>query len=208
MGYSASTRNRPPDAPIALFLLLAGEDHPKACTGRRLLHRRLATAYRPPGRGRAPALVLDPHSERPLSLADLEHARAGGLLAIDCSWNRIRDRGSLPPGADPRGHHVHRRLPLLVAANPQHFGRLAELNTAEALAAALAVLGHGAEAARLLEAFPGGPNLLAINRDRIARYAAAESASEIVVAERALFGPPAPASAPRGRSSSPRSRGG
>ncbi len=65
--------------------------------------------------------VLDPHAADPLSAADRALARRGGVLAVDCSWNRLASRGRLPGLAVDDGG-IHRRLPILVAGNPQHFG--------------------------------------------------------------------------------------
>jgi len=77
---------------------------------------------------------------------------------------------------------------MLLAANPQHFGRWGELNTAEALAAALWLLGHRDEANRLLDGFAGGPAFFEVNRERLARYARATSADRLLREERRLFG--------------------
>ncbi len=76
---------------------------------------------------------------------------------------------------------------MLVAANPQHFGRWTELNTAEALAAALAILGREAEARRLLDGFAGGASFLDLNRERLARYAGAGPPEAVAQAERELL---------------------
>jgi len=116
-------------------------------------------------------------------------ALEGGLLVVDCSWNRLSARGSFP-GEEPRNrrHGAHRRLPVLVAANPQHYGRVAQLTTVEAFSAALYVLGRVDEADRVIEGFSGGPEFLDINRARLDRYRAAKDGSEVVDAERELFG--------------------
>jgi len=138
-------------------------------------------------------VVLDPHAREPLSRADGPAAQRDGVLAVDCSWNRLADRGSLPgpsPGPEDRG--IRRRLPLLIAANPQHYGRLGELNTAEALAAALYVLDRPSEAEALLEGLPGEGSFFEVNEARLERYRAATSAPEILAAERSLFGPGGP----------------
>jgi pre-rRNA-processing protein TSR3 len=196
MRSSGSTPSPSPRPPIRLLLLLAGEDHPKACTGRRLLHRGWVRAVSRIGENRSRPIVLDPHAPSPLSGADRPGAREGGLLVVDCSWNRLAERGSLP-GAIPSGRDgaIRRRLPILVAANPQHYGRLTELNTVEALAAGLFVLGYPAVAAQILEGFRGGDGFLEINRERLERYRAAASPDEVRGAERALFGgAPAPLS--------------
>jgi pre-rRNA-processing protein TSR3 len=187
MRSSEDTPSPSPRPAIPLLLLLAGEDHPKACTGRRLLHRGLARAVRRIATLRPMPIVLDPHAADPLSAADRASARRGGVLAVDCSWNRLAARGSLPGSVTDDGG-IHRRLPILVAANPQHFGRIAELNTVEALSAALYLLGQRAEAARLLEGFRGGGGFLEINRERLDFYASRRTADAVRVAERKLYG--------------------
>jgi pre-rRNA-processing protein TSR3 len=187
MASSGSTRNRRRDGPVPLFLFVAGEDHPKACTGRRLVRRRLAQPLSGEQRPRFPPLLLDPHAAAPLSSADRPLAHHAGLLGIDCSWNRLAQRGGYPGPTWIRSLREHRRLPWLVAANPQHYGRIGELNTAEAFAAALWILGEPERGAELLTTFPGGPNFLEVNRERLARYAAAPDSAGTVAAERALF---------------------
>jgi ribosome biogenesis protein Tsr3 len=133
MRSSGSTRSPRAECPVRLFIALAGEDHPKACTGRRLLARGLArparTGSRTPGR----PITLDPHAALPLSAMDRSRVDASGLLAVDCSWNQLAARGRLPTDPTDSGHPPpRRRLPILVAANPQHYGRMTELNTVEA----------------------------------------------------------------------------
>jgi pre-rRNA-processing protein TSR3 len=196
MGSSGSTQPPSREGPLALFLEVTGDDHPRACTGRRLLQRGLA---RPAARARAahPApVVLDPYANAPLSLADLESTERGGLLAVDCSWNRLATRGHLEGGYHGSRAGRRRRLPFLVAANPQHYGRVAELNTVEALSAALYLLGRRSQAAALLEGFRGGAGFLEVNRERLDAYAAAPDSEAIVRLERTLFGVPSDPNAP------------
>ncbi|MGI0053599.1 MAG: ribosome biogenesis domain-containing protein [Thermoplasmata archaeon] len=162
-----------------------GEDHPKACTGRKLRERGLL-ADGPAG---APgAVLLDPHADHPLSIADATRARRAGLLAVDCSWNRLGDRGGYPAESGTAGRGHRRRLPYLIAGNPQHYGRLSELTTAEALAAALWILGEPTRARGLLEGFPGGVEFFRLNAERLGRYDRCAGAEEIREAERDLFG--------------------
>ncbi|MCI4372412.1 MAG: DUF367 domain-containing protein [Thermoplasmata archaeon] len=187
MRSSESTLSPSPRPAIPLLLLLAGEDHPKACTGRRLIHRGLARPVRRIAGLRPPPIVLDPHASDPLSGADRSAARRGGVLAVDCSWNRIESRGRLP-GLPSDDGGIHRRLPILVAGNPQHFGRIAELNTVEALSAALYVLGQTSDATHLLDGFRGGDGFLTINRERLDLYASRRTAEAVRVAERELYG--------------------
>jgi pre-rRNA-processing protein TSR3 len=189
MRSSGSTRSPRRRTAVRLLIVLAGEDHPKACTGRRLL--RWGRVERVPHEGaRSPrAIVLDPYSPTPLSAADREAAEQGGLLAVDCSWNRLTSRGTFP-GTDlgNRRRTTHRRLPMLVATNPQHYGRLAQLNTVEALTAALAILGRREEAEELIAGFRGGEEFLEVNRARLERYRAAAGPADVTTAEKRLFG--------------------
>jgi pre-rRNA-processing protein TSR3 len=194
MGSSASTRSRSAEpgpagsSGLALYLVVAGEDHPRACTGRRLVRggwvREIGARTHP---GFSP-VVLDPYAARPLCASDRELARASGLLGVDCSWNRLSGRGRYPEAIGwldrlPR----RRRLPLLRAANPQHYGRPSELTTAEAFGASLALLGEPERASRLLDGFAGGAAFLDLNRPLIERYLACPTAETILQVERTAF---------------------
>ena len=195
MRSSASTPSRRTRPPILRYVVVLGDDHPKACTGRRLLRRGLAA--KPPSRTVGyGAIVLDPFAADPLSERDRSVAERTGVTAIDCSWNRLSERGrSAVPGRPGGAPGRSRRLPLLVATNPQHFGRVGELNTAEALGAALYLLGRREEAEELLAGFAGGEAFLEVNRHRLDRYRRARTSEEVREAERALFGPgPVPGS--------------
>jgi pre-rRNA-processing protein TSR3 len=187
MRSSGSTPNRRPRPPVRLYLVLAGEDHPKACTGRRLLQRGLARKVRSADGVSPPPVVLDPYAPEPLGAPDRARAARGGILAVDCSWNRLAERGGFP-GAAGEEPGTRRRLPILIATNPQHYGRPAQLNTVEALAAALFLLGRRDDAARLLSGFRGSDAFLRVNAERLAEYARAADADEIRAAERRLFG--------------------
>ena len=186
MGSSASTPSPPRSAEVPLLIVFADEDDPRRCSGRRLVRSEMARAIPD---GRSPphgAVLLDPHSAVPLSRADRDRALQGGVVAVDCSWNRIGATGQYPPqlrGLDRL--RLRRRLPWLVAANPQHHGRLGELNTAEALAASLVLLGERGRAGRLLGPFPGGPTFFDLNAAAFAAYARAPDAHAIIALETA-----------------------
>ena len=185
MRSSGSTRNPSADAPVRLYLTLTGEDHPRACTGRRLLERGVADRF-PARSGEAPGpVILDPFASTPLTRVDAPAAERGGLLVVDCSWNRLSERAHLP-GTVPKGRR--RRLPILVATNPQHYGRLAQLNTVEAFAAGLALLGRPDAARRVLAGFRGSDQFLVVNAERLSAYRAAADVTELRAAERTLFG--------------------
>ena len=184
-------RSPPPDGEIPLYLVRIGDDHPKACTGRRLLDRGLA---RPPPTGRPrppPPLLLDPYAPRPVAPEDRAIAISGGILVVDCSWNILGMEGAFRAGSVPgSARAAHRRLPWLVAGNPQHFGRLAELNSVEALVAALYILGEPERARSILSGFPGGEGLFEVNAAAFRAYVEGRSADGVRAAERTLFGGP------------------
>ena len=183
MRSSGTTLNPRRDHSFPLWVEIRGDDHPKACTGRRLLARGIVRRSPPPPPG--PPLVLDPYAPIVLSAQDRRYAERHGFLVVDCSWNRLSDRGSLGGTTIPPG--LHRRLPFLLATNPQHFGHVGQLNTAEAFAAALAVSGQEAEARKLLDAFHGSTAFFHVNESRLRRYRGAKTSREMLAAERAEF---------------------
>ena len=185
MRSSGTTRNPRRDRSFPLWVDIRGDDHPKACTGRRLLARGIVrrSPHPPPG----PPIVLDPYAPIVFSAQDRLYAERHGFLVVDCSWNRLSERGSLGGTTVPPAHH--RRLPLLLATNPQHFGRVGQLNTAEAFAAALAVSGQEAAARKLLDAFHGSAAFFHVNESRFRRYRGAKTPHEMLAAERAEFSP-------------------
>ncbi len=187
MPYSGSTRSRSASPGTPLWVVLAGEDHPKACTGRRLIRQGLAREFRRAATHRPGPILLDPRAPLPLTSADEATARAGGLLVVDCSWNRLARRGGFGLKLGWLDRYAHRRLPWLLAGNPQHYGRVSELNTAEAMAAALEILGEPDRAARVVETFAGGPGFLTLNRALLDSYRTARTPDDIVAAERAFF---------------------
>ena len=94
---------------------------------------------------------------------------------LDLSWKR----GRFPrvPQAVPRA------LPYLLAANPVNYGKPFLLSSAEALAAALVILGEAGEARDLLAKFAWGEQFLALNREPLAAYARAPDSAAVVAAQ-------------------------
>jgi pre-rRNA-processing protein TSR3 len=187
MRSSGSTPSPLSRRPIRLLVRFLDEDDPRRCSGRRLLRRGLVRPIGGWERLVPSPITLDPFAAVVLSGGDRARAEAGGILAVDSSWNRISGRSRLL-GEGERSPSPHaRRLPLLVAGNPQHYGRWTQLTTAEALAAAVYVVGHAPEAETILEGIPGGPAFLEINRARLERFARAPSSQAAVEAERSIF---------------------
>ena len=182
-----STRNPSAESRTPLFVRITGEDHPKACTGRRLVRQGLAREWKEGTvNGRGP-ILLDPWAEQPLTMLDRPRAATAGILVIDCSWNRLEQRGGFDPALASVARGPRRRLPWLLAGNPQHYGRVGELNTAEAFAGALDILGERPAAERVLGTIAGGPGFLALNARPLEAYRNARSVEELKAAEHEFF---------------------
>ncbi len=78
---------------------------------------------------------------------------------------------------------VGRALPYLLAANPVNYGRPFVLSSAEALAAALLILGEGDHGRELLGKFSWGEQFLRLNHEPLEAYAAAENSAGVVAAQ-------------------------
>ena len=161
--------------------LLAYRDNtcaPKKCTMVRLARTGLVRIVDRPGQVPRSTLILDPTAEQALSPADAPKngGVARSLTALDCSWE------VLDAGVFGAWRH-HRALPYLVAANPTNYGRPLRLSSAEALAAALYILGEPEQAASVLDAFRWGPHFLVLNREPLDEYAAAKDSTEVVAAQ-------------------------
>jgi pre-rRNA-processing protein TSR3 len=164
-----------------LYALLEHEDDPKKCTAAKLV--RLKEILEVRGLARVPrkAIVLDPESEKALSREDAGSAERYGLLVLDCSWNKLVKFPRLKVGMQ------HRALPFMVAANPTNFGKPQKLSSAEALAAAVYIMGDRARAEQLMNRFKWGPTFIDINRERLESYAAAATSAEVVAAQNSML---------------------
>ena len=155
---------------MELHVRYEGDDDPDKCTARRLAQFDLATLHHS-ARATPPGIVLNPFAEQALSPADRQESDR--LVALDCSW-RTAEREAF----DLVG--VHRSLPFLVAANPVNYGTPFELNTVEALAGALVILGEREQAEEILSKFRWGETFLSLNEEPLRRYAACTDSTEVV----------------------------
>mgnify|MGYP000215079722 CR=1 FL=1 len=162
---------------MELHVRYEGDDDPDKCSARRLErqgHAELHAATRstPPG------IVLDPFAEQALSPADLvgTGARRNRLVALDCSWESAQEEAFALEG-------IHRSLPFLLAGNPVNYGTAFQLNTAEAFAGALVILGEREQAESILAEFSWGHTFLELNEEPLRRYAACTDSSEVVAVQ-------------------------
>ncbi|MDP6011094.1 MAG: DUF367 family protein [Candidatus Poseidoniaceae archaeon] len=136
-----------------------------------ILHERIS---RLPRNG----IILDPLCGKVVGPEDKELiARGGALVGLDCSWAQIESSVEL---VNKRTKLKSRMLPLLLAANPVNWGKPGKLTTAEALAAALWILGHKVQARSILAAFSWGEQFLNLNMEPLEAYASAETSKELV----------------------------
>ncbi len=150
-----------------------GDDDPAKCSARKLARFDLAELHRS-ARATPTGIVLNPFAEQALS--PLDGAGFDALVALDCSWETAEREAF-----DLRGHH--RALPFLVAANPVNYGTPFQLNTVEAFAGALCILGERAHAERLLSKFRWGHTFLELNAEPLERYAACADSEEVVAVQ-------------------------
>lgn len=172
---------------MAFRLYILNERHcaPRACTGLKLVRKGLASEIITAPKNLT-LLLLSPFSEKVLSKKDVKYAKKG-IMAIDCSWNRIRGRkmGTDKPDSrlvkifDEIGP-ISRALPYLVAANPTNFGRPTILSTAESLAAAAYILGEKEQARRLMGVFNWGHSFLELNHELLEAYSDAGGTGEVL----------------------------
>jgi len=141
------------------------QDDPRKCTSARLEKLHLVESLRSLQQIPRSAIVLDPISNKTLSFEDRSAIDQYGLVGLDCSWNRAETVFE----ENIRGEH--RRLPTLLAGNPTNYSIRGRLSTAEALSAALMIVGFDKRALQLLAVFKWGETFLTLNRDPLREYA-------------------------------------
>ena len=175
----ASRLHRAAVPAFRLYAYHAGQCDPKKCTARKL--ERLGLISFVPRIASLPGgtVLLTPEGDRALSHADAPRAHRHGLSVLDLSWNITQKVGGFP--AAPKA--VGRALPYLVAANPVNYGKPFLLSSAEAIAAALIILGEREQAQEVLAKFAWGAQFLALNQEPLEAYAAAADSAGVVAAQ-------------------------
>ena len=108
---------------------------------------------------------------------DLLTTRNGSLVGLDCSWAQIE---SSVDTVMKKTRLLPRMLPLLLAANPVNWGKPGKLTTAEAISAALYLIGRQEQAREVLGAFRWGERFFELNQQPLDAYSQAKSSSELV----------------------------
>tara|TARA_B100000965_G_scaffold328973_1_gene292250 strand:- start:1434 stop:1883 length:450 start_codon:yes stop_codon:yes gene_type:complete len=140
-------------------ILCFDQDDPKKCTAKRLEKFNLSDNYSSFKTLPPMGIVLDPFSDMILNSEDIPLAEVGGIVGVDCSWNKAPETFSRLRlmGLEPR------RLPLITPANPVNSGKIGKLTTAEALAAALLICNENEHAETIMSVFKWGPAFLKLN---------------------------------------------
>ncbi|HVM44523.1 MAG TPA: DUF367 family protein [Candidatus Thermoplasmatota archaeon] len=177
--------------PFRVVVYHVSQDDPKKNTARKLARFQLAELVDRVSAVPRGAVLLDPFCEKALSREDETLARERGVLALDCSWRHAEE---VFPTI--RERTTPRALPLLWAANPVNYGKPATLSTAEALAAAVHILGEPEQARFMMSKFGWGEGFLTLNAEPLKDYAAARTSRDVVAAMEAYMededeGPPA-----------------
>ena len=146
------------------------QDDPKKCTAAKMVRLGIARGVRHAPRSSG-AVVLDPYSESVLLRGDARST--GSITAIDCSW-RLADGVFASTTMASR-----KSLPPLMAGNPVNYSRIGFLTTAEAMAAALFILGDDTRAQDILARFAWGHTFYELNESLLADYARLDDASGI-----------------------------
>jgi pre-rRNA-processing protein TSR3 len=155
------------------------QDDPFKCTAAKLAKFRIAESVR---FIKKDTIVLNPFADSLLTKNDAQVADA--VCAVDCSWEK----------ADEVAKHqrifsagIGRRLPAILAANPTNYAKLGKLSSAEALAAAMYILGDKNTAAEIMNKFKWGHTFLELNADLLEDYSNAESEEQVKQVEQAYF---------------------
>ena len=143
----------------SIRILCFDQDDPKKCTAKRLEKFNLSDNHSSFKTLPPMGIVLDPFSTNELNSDDIPLAEVGGIVGVDCSWNKAPETFSRLRlmGLEPRS------LPSVIPANPVNSGKAGKLTTAEAIASALLICGQNLHAEEIMSIFKWGPAFIEIN---------------------------------------------
>lgn len=153
---------------VRIGILMMKQDDPRKCTAAKMIRLGLAEPARRIPRD---SIVLHPYSETVLT--PLDRTRTGRICAVDCSWRLARTQFS---GGIPGRRRL---LPPLLAGNPVNYSKIGMLSTAEAVAAAMHIMGFQDVAAAILDKFRWGHTFLELNAGPLKEYSQASGEEEM-----------------------------
>jgi len=150
--------------PPCLYALHLHADDPRKCTTLVLRKHGMIKVFSKISQVPRRSIILNPEAPATLSRVDRDIAVKHGVTVIDTSWK----------STDNSVFHLlkapfQRRLPRLLAANPVNYGAPNILSSAEALAAALFILGFLEQALNILSKFKWGSSFIDLNRELLWR---------------------------------------
>lgn len=169
-GFGSGPPAHPTSVPLAMWDF--EQCDPNACSGQRLYRQnalRLLSL-----RDSFGGVVLTPNATEIVSPADRQIVLDHGAAVVDCSWKSL---DTVPWSRMRMG--APRLLPLLIAANPVNYGRPSKLTCAEALAAALAVVGLEEDARNVMAYFNWGESFFDINAELLEGYRQCANSEEV-----------------------------
>jgi len=161
--------------PVRILVYSFSEDDPSKCTAEKMVRKGYAVKIRSVREVPRKAIVLNPYSKLFISVEDRVFVRDYGLVVVDVSWNKLLD-GRLFPRIN-RG--VHRKLPILYAANPVNYGRPGILSSLEAVIAALYITGFIEEALELARLYKWSNIFIELNKELLEAYSKAKNRKEV-----------------------------
>lgn len=166
---------------VKLFMWEFGQNDPKRDSGSKLKRLGYASLLRI-GQSFS-GIVLSSEATQFISKEDINIILEQGISGINCSWNKLDE---IP--FDKLGKVKYQRiLPRLLAANSVNYGKPFKLNTAEALAATLYIVGLKNEANILLESFNYGEEFFKLNYIAFEKYSLCKNSDEIKLIENELY---------------------
>jgi rRNA small subunit aminocarboxypropyltransferase len=163
---------------LGVFALEMGQDDPTKCTARKMVNMDLAKGVSRKFHASDKIIVLNPWAHRVLSPPD---KGVKSVLVVDCSWNQAQEVFFRRLGGK------HRRLPILLAANPTNYSRAGMLSSVEAVAATMYILGEVEEATRYLNIYKWGPTFLTLNLEPLEAYRRSRTEGKVLRAQRDYF---------------------
>lgn len=172
----AEINNRIIPVPFRVAMWDVGQCDPKRCTGRKLSRFKMIETLRLGARFNG--IILSPMGTKCVSPEDRQLIDDHGLAVIDCSWAKLEET----PFAKMKGNNP-RLLPFFIASNSVNYGKACQLSCAEALAAALLIVGHDDIARQLLSKFKWGSSFFAVNNELIDIYESCKTREQIIEAQ-------------------------
>ena len=164
-----------------LYVYRMRQDDPRKCTSAKLIRFKLVNPLHYRQRFPRYSIVLNPFAKEVLCSGDKSLIERCGIIIVDCSWEKAAEIFS------KKFAGINLRLPTVLAANPVNYGHPQKLSSAEALAAALYIVGFRKEAERVMGIFKWGHTFIELNREPLDEYGSAESREAVGDIECAYF---------------------